>query len=327
MLVGGNLTLIDGAVLTHDGGGTKRIDLTVGGAGLIQAGAMIDVKGKGYPVNYEPSGWTSGNWGGTHGGRSYGGSKTPWPCYGSISCPTNCGASSGNSSYGSAGGGAVKLAFAGTLLMDGEINADGAYRESTHYTGAGGSIWMTASTMTGAGNLLASGGQTTGWLSGWGGGGRISVVLTAPGSDLSGFTGRIETFGGHTLSQTLGSSGTIWTKFGNDAGKVRIANNSNLSFIAQWDFTDFPSTRYCDPDDTLGCDVVLGTKGTLNLMRDYKVRSISLEGSGQRILLNGHVLKVETNPPSAVKQQVEARVVAGDTGHIKWPNGTLLMLR
>lgn len=199
--IGGNLTLIDGAVLTHDGGGTKRIDLTVGGAGLIQAGAMINVKGKGYPITYEPSGRVYGNWGGTHGGRSYGGDKTPWPCYGSITCPTNCGASSGNSSYGSVGGGAVKLAFAGALLMDGEINADGAYRES-YYTGAGGSIWITASTMTGAGNLLASGGQTTGW-SGWGGGGRISVVLTATGSDLSGFTGRIETFGGHMVPRNL----------------------------------------------------------------------------------------------------------------------------
>src|SRR5205085_3083457 len=79
---------------------------------------------------------------------------------------------------GKRGGGVVRLTIGGTLTVDGAITADGA-DGSGNYSGAGsgGSIWITATTLAGAGAIHANGGAANfcGTNIGTGGGGRVAL--------------------------------------------------------------------------------------------------------------------------------------------------------
>ncbi len=100
------------------------------------------------------------------------------------------------------GGGALRI-LVDTLMLEGEIRADGEDRGSSRSTGSGGSVWVTCASFSGTGRISANGGTGTGSvpLGGCGAGGRIAVEAS-----LSTFTGEFETF-----SPTLrpGASGTV----------------------------------------------------------------------------------------------------------------------
>ncbi len=233
-LSNGNLTVYPSAVITHTAGtgsisGKVNIDVQSGDATII---GEINVLGKGYQAGegaYPGAISTSGAGGGSHGGfggdgqNAVGGSGTN----GSATAPTTLGSGGGigDSTLSVHGGGVVKLFAGGVLTINGSINANGDYgvfsgnRDKGAYGGgAGGSVWISAGTVTGTGSVTADGGgASNGWGNrggGGGGGGRIAIYYS---SDSSNFE-RITASGGVpesdviTLSVMKGGAGTVYIK-------------------------------------------------------------------------------------------------------------------
>ena len=342
--IGGNLTMLSGATLTHTANTTEetnKISLDIAGTGYIQENARIDAKGCGYTSGMGP-GAAGGNVSGSHGGRGFPG-QTFGPakaCYGSIVCPTNCGSGGGVGSSATAryslAGGAVRLAFGGALTLDGTVDADGRYETvDGYYTGAGGSVWLTAASLAGKGTVSACGGLGT--RSFEGGGGRIALWLTDPGSDFSKFTGAVRAEGGKTDSSLsiAGSAGTVFRKTAGSAGTVQIVNGVTWDVSSDWEknaMTDFPSSSLCEPDETKGVAVEVGHNAVLNLTRDTTVSSIAVLDASARILLNGHVLSVtgpckKSERDKILSQTVPGEDAEGNPGRIDWIRGLMLIVR
>ncbi|MBE2213613.1 MAG: carboxypeptidase regulatory-like domain-containing protein, partial [Opitutaceae bacterium] len=211
---GGSAITITGA-LTVEAGGTvlcrsKNISAQVDGAWVgagvtLHAGSVsvaatgsISADGQGYANGIGPgfptglAATTAYRTGASHGGTGTGTGFVR--AYGNGYEPTTPG--QGAAFYDNeqtAGGGAIRLIVDGTLTLDGEISADGsgtpAASQVFHGGATGGSIWVTAGTLTGAGRFTAdalSAAYNTSVTSyGQSGGGRIAVYA---GSD-AGFTG------------------------------------------------------------------------------------------------------------------------------------------
>lgn len=176
MEVAGNIS-IDGGIWTHPANGsqkTNRLKISCGSLSL-GAGAQIDVSNRGFGGQYAPAGTApAGTAAGVHGG-----SKTDFSqVYGSVYLPEDIGT---GASWGTnAGGGAVFIESVGAVVIDGSICADAKNKEGGEKPfGAGGSIYIKAASVSGAGTVTAnSGGQ---YNQSSGSGGRIAIVTTAPG--------------------------------------------------------------------------------------------------------------------------------------------------
>ena len=218
-----------GTTITHTLGGAAKIGktvnyavrLNVGGNMTIESGAKIDVTGKGHIQGNGPWGqFSSASVGSSHGGADvfYGGKDA----YDSALKPCMYG-SSQYSSGSPQGGGIVRLTVGGALVVNGGIRADGTSNPVASDQGyggaAGGAIWLTAGTISGAGRISTDGGSTQGKNSGCCGcGGRIAIYQTAlAGTDFTAFTGQITSYGG-SCQDTTGyfrqrqpsSAGTIY---------------------------------------------------------------------------------------------------------------------
>ena len=338
--IGGNLAVLPGGKLTHSSNLTteaNKLDLSIGGGGYVAAGASVNVSGMGYGYSsnkaYGPGGGTAnntGNTGASYGGRGYGGAGgVGKPCYGSYLCPTNCG-SAGSWGDGGAGGGAVHLAFAGDLVVDGEIAADGG-RGGTYYTGSGGSIWISAASLGGAGAIHATG-SPTGGNSCFGGGGRIAIYTRTPDEIAAAFGGTILAHGGYlyTTGRSInGSAGTVYLENGSDGdgrGWVRIANRAGMTTRSDGsDKTDLPSPSLCDPKETRNAFFLVEEYGTLNLTADTKISDLTMDSTA-RLQLNGFTLRIKTREHT-LKGTIVAGGTAGNPGKIVWDGATILMLR
>ena len=118
----------------------------------------------------------------------------------------------GGAGNGGAGGGYIRLNITSQLNIGGRVSANG--RDGTSAGGgAGGSIWITAPTITGAGPISANGGSGS-VNSGGGGGGRIAVYVTT--TNL--FTGPITAYGGGGGNR--GGAGTIYLDVLGPAGPL-----------------------------------------------------------------------------------------------------------
>ncbi len=171
-----------------------QLRLRVTGDMFIEQGALVWVSGRGYLASQGSGGGDTGpcglpgavaSAGGSHGGE---GGR---PCglsagttYGSDTAPSafgSGGGGSGSATYrGGEGGGAAEVIVGGTLFVDGSIHASGisSFRRAG---GAGGSILLSASSVTGAGQVHARGGNGYSSLAatgGGGGGGRIAIYGT-----------------------------------------------------------------------------------------------------------------------------------------------------
>ncbi|CAN5711064.1 hypothetical protein BH11PLA1_BH11PLA1_10680 [soil metagenome] len=161
------------------------------------AASAIDATGRGYAPGfgyglashgfYTPGSTHAG--GGGHGGPGansaapvgFGG--TP---YDSATAPAIVGAGGGadpadNGTTGGAGGGIIRITSGGPITVDGAILADGAAGIGPETGGgAGGSIWLTAPTISGSGLVAARGAPGCCAYAGGGGGGRIRLETCAP---------------------------------------------------------------------------------------------------------------------------------------------------
>jgi hypothetical protein len=222
-----NATIQAGGGIRLDGAGSS------GGSG-IGAGRS----GQGLGGIFMGSGGGYGGSGGPSAAGLSGGSQ-----YGSILAPINPGSGGGNTTgqgpynLGGAGGGALRLTVAGTLALDGVLNANGGPAVGTASGGgSGGSIYLTAGKLTGSGSLSANGGSGDLPYGGGGGGGRIAVYC-----GTNQFAGGISASGGP--GATSGGAGTIYLVLTNfpvanrqliiDNGGASAPTNTTLSGLQE----------------------------------------------------------------------------------------------
>ena len=157
------------------------LNVAVGGGMTVASGAAVTATGRGYGfVNNNTSGNSQ-----SYGGYGYGGATAP---YGSIKEPFDLGMgarsqSDQNNRIAAIGGGAIKLAVTGALTLDGSIVALGtADQNIARSGGTGGSIWISASQISGTGKIDASGPTGIGndQIVATGSGGRIALYTQSP---------------------------------------------------------------------------------------------------------------------------------------------------
>jgi hypothetical protein len=226
-----SLHLKSGATLTHTHG-QRGLSVRVAGDFQLDAGAVLTASSKGYPLESDPgpgagSMGSSAGAGGAHGGDG----GVAWPGdvaggvgYGSVLEPVDFGSSGApgggsDANARSPGGGAIRIVVGGGFTVDGTIAADGAGAWYDNQGGAaGGSIWITAATLSGAGAITANGGGGE-WVDGGGGaGGRIALHV-----GRQDFTGRVAANGGG--GRQVGGAGTVYVRLpGRPAGQVLVEN-------------------------------------------------------------------------------------------------------
>lgn len=108
---------------------------------------------------------------------------------------------------GAYGGGAIKLVVAGTARIDGKITANGALAGETG--ASGGSVLITAGTLTGNGVIRANGSDGPGHGNGRGGGGGGRVAVILKGSSGIG-TVRLQAYGGEGRWSPPAAAGTVY---------------------------------------------------------------------------------------------------------------------
>jgi hypothetical protein len=233
-----SLTLLYGAKVT--GVAAQPLNLSVAGTLAAQCGSAIDMNFLGYqgPSNYAdgtaPPGVTPSH---VNAGGSHGGSGTAWDSgsragdvfdgvympllgggSGTLTAPC-CGRHGGN------GGGVINLA-AGNLVLNGVLRARGEQRSPnpgvTEASGAGGTVAVQATTMSGTGTIDASGEDYNGqsYAGGAGGGGRVALYV----GSFQGFdpASQVKAWGGAMLSSPTtvayyAGPGTIFWKEGSAA--------------------------------------------------------------------------------------------------------------
>lgn len=203
---------------------TYRLKVSVSGDFFLGSNAVLDAEGRGYDGLRGPGGGITGGYeeGGSHGG--FGGGTTRAP-YGSVREPEDLGSGGGRSE--GYGGGAVYLTVGGHATIDGRVDVDSSHLiHSAH--GAGGSIFLRCATLSGEGVLTACCGTGGHGGRGRGAGGRIAVVLTAPGADFDSFAGALVASTVNPVdndsSGPLGGAGTIYLETGDGVSTLRVEN-------------------------------------------------------------------------------------------------------
>lgn len=181
-----------------------RLRVSVGGDFYLGTQAMLDVSTNGYAMRKGPGSNGSGEHGGSYGGA---GRSSQGKCYGSITAPINPG-SGGN---GASGGGIIHLTVGGTLVLDGQMRANG--EPTTVYGGSGGAVFITAGAITGAINgLIQANSSSLTSLHSPGGGGRISLVVTNAAASFANFKAECQAYGyqAATANESRSGAGTIY---------------------------------------------------------------------------------------------------------------------
>ena len=203
-----HLLLTPGTVLRHPAGsaaapGGLSIELT--GNLTIEAGAAIDVTGRGYPADTTyPETELAGSYsGGSHLGQGGIYDVPAGETYGSVVRPLENGA--GGRSGGLPGGGSVRI-VARDVTVDGEIRADGQSSPlNSRQAGAGGSVWIRAAGLMSGGGLVSARGGNPGSSYTSGGGGAIAVEHGGLAGEVA---HRLFAEGGVTALQ--GGAGTVY---------------------------------------------------------------------------------------------------------------------
>ncbi len=237
-----SLLLTDGAVLKHSpctAASTFKLDLVVTNEIVVSTGTQIDVSGRGYvagrtkgnATNGAATGQSGGSYGGLGGPRAGG---SPNAAYGNHAAPDDWGS---GSAVGGSGGGLIQIR-GGTLVLDGEILADGS--GAGFGGGSGGGILAVVGSLSGSGSIRAGGASES--VGGAGGGGRIAVYaldysgfdparLTAPGGTgpAPGETGTVYVVQGSLQQCVSPPSGLVsWWPAEGDGRDITGANHGTL---------------------------------------------------------------------------------------------------
>ena len=195
-------------LLTHPPQG-PRLQVLVQGDARVEANGAIGADKRGYPAQTGPGkGGVGGTWGDPGSGAGHGGQGgAAWSSpggltYGSATEPVDFGSGGGDTHPApNRGGGAIQLTVEGTLTIDGRVSANADVATASYDGGgSGGSVWLTASRLTGFGSITAQG-QIAGYPgSGSGSGGRIAIY-----TGVNDFAGAVAASGG--VSSGGGSPG------------------------------------------------------------------------------------------------------------------------
>ena len=282
--IGGDLRVLDGAILSHSAARITGLTVDVAGGVTIDGTSRLDVSGKGYGPASGPgagslgsgSGGGGGGFGGT-GGRGDQGSGGL--AYGALTAPVELGSGGGNgyNCTGGTGGGSIQLTVGGTLLVDGSIRAHGtgggAFYSYGGGGGSGGSIFITAGTLAGSGLITAQGGPGGGSTAGGGAGGRTAiycaertftgVLLAAPGTGWQrGAAGTIYLKGAsEPLAQVILDAG------GGTVGALTTL--SNLTELPSLTVVGGANVRLVDLTNLVGFLAV--TNSAVNVVRPLRV--------------------------------------------------------
>ena len=161
-----------------------NLDVSVLRNATIDAGGIMAVDGKGYPIASGPGAGLSSNSIGS--GAGYGGNggassvSLGGVTYGSAQQPVDRGSGGGRgwqaTTGGAEGGGAIRLTVGGVLTVNGRLSAGGnAALQDDGGGGSGGSILLAAGALAGNGVIAADGGAGELYDGGGGGGGRIAI--------------------------------------------------------------------------------------------------------------------------------------------------------
>jgi hypothetical protein len=216
------LVVLDGALVTHpatDATNVHRLTFTATGAVYVSCTGAIDVNSRGITGNvsgtaytYDPAtgkptltGGATGRSSGSHGGAGTANTAgNVAEVYGSMFDPDEPGGAGSSSSTTCAacraGGGVVRIT-AGTVHVDGSIQANGQQDDAS---GAGGSIRIDAPVIRGGGQIRADGGINGSGASG--GGGRIAFYYR----DFSLSTAKVSAASLQASGTLAGASGTVY---------------------------------------------------------------------------------------------------------------------
>lgn len=203
---------------------------------MILGNATIDgifsLDGAGSVAGGGSLGTGSGGGGGGHGGYGGGNSTFFGGAYDLVANPTQVGGGGGFTTAGQvggpgSGGGALNLTINGNLTVNGTLSANGRDGDPNFGGGAGGSFFITCSSLLGSGTICANGGNGgipsgSGAGGSGGGGGRIAIRY-----DSNAFTGTLLARGGNGL--VPGGAGTVYTRLKNTpVGDSLVIDNGGL---------------------------------------------------------------------------------------------------
>jgi hypothetical protein len=196
----------------------KNLAIPMGNAGFNAHQGGFAGGGGSRPTGYGPGAATAANQGGGYGGvgGTNNGSVIPGATYGSSNAPIDPGSGGGRSvttttylNSGGAGGGLIRLEITETLLLEGQLRANGRYGSASRFSGggSGGGIYVRCRTLSGGGSLIANGGSglDASTYGASGGGGRIAVSSVYS----NGWTGFATVNPGTARVTMLGATGTV----------------------------------------------------------------------------------------------------------------------
>jgi len=241
-----NLTIAAGSKLTMP---VAKSNLTVAVLHDLDLAGSLNVDYLGFPQTNGPGAGASlasqgsgGGYGGLGGSSSSG--APGGTMYGSALQPVDFGSGGGSGANtitgGSQGGGALRVSVGGTLIVNGNLSADGNFGwQDDSGGGAGGSVWLTAKTLAGTGNISAAGGDGDLFGGGGGGGGRIAIY--APTNLFAGTTNASGGFGAWS-----GTEGTIFLS--SVIGDFQVASQSPTGVVSNTvSFVDVSFNEAVDP--------------------------------------------------------------------------------
>lgn len=341
VVVGGNMTV----------GSNARIVV-----GTSQNGDEDDGKSRGYTQDHGPGYLRMA--GGSYAGE--GGhipSATGFVSYGSILNPISHGSGGHGDNTFYAGGGVVKLSVSGAFAIDGIIRSRGfgypLNNENVGGSGSGGSINITAASISGSGTIDANGGSNG--LYGPGSGGRVKVALTGSGATFDTFTGKIEAVGGsmqnadqpkqYDISPAAG--GTVCLQTAGAAPVVKVFNQfRHGDSPADWivagaedaipSATHLPAMQNGDTAASLKTTKwELSGRGSIRLTADVLVESLELadDDGKQCVYTEGHTLTVRqlfvdgVKLPSGTYTASNTSWVKGDGSVIASGKGLAIVIR
>jgi len=258
--------------------------VSVGGDLTTASGFSFDVVDKGYSYYYNNSknsvaGRSPGNSSGTgasHGGQGgVLGEVSSASCYDSYSNPTDLGSASGKSGGFKYGAGAILLSVVGEFRHDGSARAS-----ASEGNAAGGSISVTAGSLSGSGSFLANGGTASSknWCGG--GGGRIAIRLTSADCTRASFadrwSGSVFASGGANSSYKneqavyCGGAGTVYLEFAADEGHGSLVVDGSGVGRSRCSGVSGAAVLPSGTDAHFG-SIAINTRGRLGLVANSRV--------------------------------------------------------
>ena len=320
---GGSVLFGKGTTVLHSGSAQKpvaKVSISATNSVVIEAGAVIDVTGKGYTAGCGPGKTQGAGYPGT--GHASRGNFVHADCgktYGSILNPVQWG--SGGFQNAGGGGGVVRIEAGGEVAVEGSIVADA--KHNVDRSSAGGSVWITCGKLSGSGPITADGGRSTGNHAG--SGGRISIEETCA-DDFAAFTGIIRATCDTRNTSIAAGPGTIRLK----AKTVDEIRAGNLLALSATSYTDFPMPDDGDAAKVYRDTALVGvTNMTFWLTADATVFDLDLRDKTTKINLNGHTLTVRSSAHKKGKGWGDkyAKLVTENGGKIVWKGGMALIIR